>query len=586
MTVDLTLKSITFSISSLATYTGLTLTTLAQSPPPPGITLPPETPETIEQILPQPAVSPLPSQSPTPLPQPELQTPLPQPPPDITSPESDSEALPQSADRLFIKTIEVLGNTVLHSEIAALIAPWENREASFEDLLNLRSEITQLYLKNGYITSGAFLVNNQELSQGEVQIQVVEGELEQIEITGLNRLREGYIRRRLELATSPPLNQKRLETALQLLQLDPLLQQVNAELTAGSTPGRNSLQVQIKEAPAFHAGIATANNQSPSLGTVQNSINASYDNVLGFGDRFSAEYGITAGLNLYDLNYTIPINARNGTLSLRYSNSDSLIIEEPFEALEIRSESRTFSVNFRQPLIRTPEREFGIGIALDLRRSQTYILDDIPFSFSEGPDDGESNVTVIRFYQDWVNRSPGRVLAARSQFSFGLNAFDATINDISTDGQFFSWIGQFQWVEQLSPRALLVARINTQLTPDSLLSLERFSIGGVDTVRGYSQNQGVGDNGIVGTVEVRLPLTSNPRILQLSPFFEIGTVWNNRDANPEPATIAGLGLGLDWLITSDLSLRLDYGIPLIEVDDEGNSLQDNGLYFSLRYQPF
>ncbi len=118
MTVDLTLKSITFSISSLATYTGLTLTTLAQSPPPPGITLPPETPETIEQILPQPAVSPLPSQSPTPLPQPELQTPLPQPPPDITSPESDSEALPQSADRLFIKTIEVLGNTVLHSEIA------------------------------------------------------------------------------------------------------------------------------------------------------------------------------------------------------------------------------------------------------------------------------------------------------------------------------------------------------------------------------------------------------------------------------------------------------------------------------------
>jgi len=47
-----------------------------------------------------------------------------------------------------------------------------------------------------------------------------------------------------------------------------------------------------------------------------------------------------------------------------------------------------------------------------------------------------------------------------------------------------------------------------------------------------------------------------------------------------------LGLGLNWLITPDLSLRLDYGIPLIDVDDEGDSLQDNGVYFSLRYQPF
>ena len=577
MTVDLTVRWIALSISTLTTSTCLTLNTLAQSPPPPGVTLPPKTPETIEQTLPQPPASPLPLQPPTPPPQPQLQTPPSQAPPNITSPQSN---------RIFIKTLEVLGNTVLNKEIAALIKPWENREVSFEDLLNLRSEITQLYIKNGYITSGAFLVNNQELNQGEVQIQVVEGQLEKIEITGLNHLREGYVRRRLELATTPPLNKKRLETALQLLQLNPLFQQVNAELTAGSTPGRNILQVQLKEAPAFHAGIATANNQSPSLGSVQNSINASYDNVLGFGDRFSAQYSITSGLNLYDLNYTIPLNARNGTLTLSYSNTDSRIIQDPFKDLDIRSESRTFSANFRQPLIRTPQRELGIGLALDLRRSQTYILDDIPFSFSEGPDDGESKVTVIRFYQDWVNRSPGRVIAARSQFSFGIDAFDATVNNIGTDGRFFSWIGQFQWVEQLSPRALLVARINTQLTPDSLLSLERFTIGGVDTVRGYQQNQRVGDNGILGAVEVRLPLTSNPSILQLSPFFEIGTVWNNRDANPEPATIAGLGLGLNWLITPDLSLRLDYGIPLIEVDDKGDSLQDNGLYFSLRYQPF
>jgi len=565
--------------SSITTSACLALSAVAQSTPPPGVTIPPTAPDAVEQTIPKPSESPrlLPGETPTLPPLPELQTPPTQESPEVTPPSSNS---------IFIKKIEVLGNTVLQDKIAKLTQVYENREVTFEELLDLRSAIIQLYIQNGYITSGAFLPNNQDLSSGIVQIQVVEGEVEQIEIGGLRRLREGYVRSRIELATSTPLNQQRLEEALQLLQLDPLIERVNAELVAGSTPGSNILRVSLKEAPAFHAAFGVDNNQSPSIGSVQGSVEVSHDNVLGFGDRLSAQYGRTEGLDLYNLNYTIPVNARNGTFSLRYNNGDSRIIEEDFRDVGIRSETQTYSLNFRQPITRTPTREFALSLGLDLRRSQTYILDDRPFSFTEGPENGESKVTVIRFSQDWVNRGTRQVLAARSQFSLGIDAFDATINNTGTDGRFFSWLGQFQWVQQLSPRNLLVARIDAQLTPDSLLSLERFSIGGFDTVRGYRQNQLVSDNGILGSVEVRVPLTSNPRVLQLAPFFEIGTAWNNRDVDPNPATIAGLGLGLRWLITPDLSLRLDYGISLILVSERGNSLQENGLYFSVRYQPF
>lgn len=502
---------VAISGSCIATLACLALSAIAQSPPP-GVTIPPTAPDAVEQTIPNPSESPrlLPGETPSPPPEPELQTPPTQESPEVTSP---------SGERIFLKKIEVQGNTVLQDEIAALTQPYENREVTFEDLLQLRSAITQLYINNGYITSGAFLPSNQDLSSGIVQIQVVEGELEHIEIGGLRRLREGYVRSRIIRATSTPLNQKRLEEALQLLQLDPLIEQVNAELAAGSTPGRNILRVRLKEAPAFHAAISVENNQSPSIGSVQGSVEVSHDNVLGFGDRLSGKYGRTEGLNLYDINYTIPVNARNGTLSFRYNNGDSSIIEEDFRDVGIRSETQTYSLGFRQPITRTPTSEFALGLSLDLRRSQTYILDDIPFSFTQGPEDGESKVTVIRFSQDWVNRGTRRVLAARSQFSLGIDAFDATINNTGTDGRFFSWLGQFQWVQQLSPRNLLVARIDAQLTPDSLLSLERFSMGGVDTVRGYRQNQLVSDNGILGSVEVRVPLTSDPRILQLAPFF-------------------------------------------------------------------
>lgn len=557
----------------------LLLSPVAQSTAPPGVTIPPTAPGAVEQTIPKPSASPrpLPGETPSPPPLPQLQT--------LPTPESP-QVTPPSGERIFIKKIEVQGNTVLQDEIAKLTQNYENRSVTLEELLDLRSAIVQLYNKNGYITSGAFLPNNQDLSSGIVKIQVVEGEVEQIEIGGLRRLRSGYVRSRLKPATSTPLNQKRLEEALQLLQLDPLIERVNAELTAGSAPGRNILQVSLKEAPAFHAAFDVDNNQSPSIGSIQGSVSASHDNLLGFGDRISAQYGRTEGLNLYDINYTIPMNARNGTLSFRYNNDDSRIIQQEFRDVGIRSETQTYSLGFRQPIARTPTSEFALSLSLDLRRSQTYILNNIPFSFTQGPEKGKSNVTVIRFSQDWVNRGTRRVLAARSQFSLGIDAFDATINDTGTDGRFFSWLGQFQWVQQLSPRNLLVARIDAQLTPDSLLSLERFSMGGVETVRGYRQNQLVADNGILGSVEVRVPLTFDPRVLQIAPFFEIGTAWNNREINPEPATIASLGLGLRWLISPDLSFRLDYGIPLISVSNRGNSLQENGLYFSVRYQPF
>ncbi|MEQ9622317.1 ShlB/FhaC/HecB family hemolysin secretion/activation protein [Coleofasciculus chthonoplastes] len=552
--------------------------TVAQSSPPPGITIPEGAPETLEQTIPNPTdlSPPLPQETPLSPPQPNLQLPTtPQPP-----------QIPSLSPELFrINQIEVLGSTVLQSEITELTQTYHNQDVTFETLLELRQRITQLYIQQGYVTSGAFLPK-QDISDGMIQIQVVEGEIEQIQIQGLNHLKPGYVRRRLELATDTPFNRNRLEDALQLLQLDPLLNHINAELIAGSGSGKNILLLDLQETPSFHAGVSGANNQSPSIGSEQANLFMSHDNLFGFGDRVAAEYGFTEGLDSYRFNYGIPINARDGKISFSYSNSNSRILEVGFEDLGIRSESRTLSVNFRQPIVRSRFTELALGVSVDWRRSQSFLLNDIPFSFSQGPEDGESKVTVLRIFQEWSDRTPNRILAARSQFSLGLDAFDATINNTGTDGRFFSWLGQFQWVQRLSPKTVLLAEINTQLTPDSLLSLERFGIGGGDSIRGYRQNQQVTDNGIWGSLEVRIPLTSNPNQLQLVPFFDIGTAWNNQDDHPNPNTIASLGLGLNWRINSDLDLRLDYGIPLIKVNQRGDSLQESGFHFSLDYQPF
>ncbi|MBD2088932.1 ShlB/FhaC/HecB family hemolysin secretion/activation protein [Microcoleus sp. FACHB-1515] len=527
---------------------------------------------------PPPPVLPLPSDLPPP---PSLPS-DPAPPPTLPLPPSPvSPPAPESV-RFQLRDVEVQGSTVLQPEIAALIEPLRGQAVSFEDLVSLRSAITQLYIANGYVTSGAFLPNNQDLGSGIVRIQVIEGALEQIQITGLQRLQPNYVRDRLELAAQAPLNQQDLVEALQLLQLNPLIRQVNAELTAGSAPGRNLLLVAVQEADPVSLSLSVNNARSPSLGSNQLSVAATHSNLLGLGDSLSVSYGLTEGLDQFSVRYALPVNPQEGTVSLSFSRDDGRVVAADFADLGIRSNAETISIGFRQPIDRSPQTEFALSLGLDLRRSQTFILEDEPFSFSAGAEDGESNLTVLRFSQEWVDRDATRVLAARSQFSLGLNAFDATINTSGTDGEFFAWLGQFQYVQQVSPRLLLVSRVATQLTPDSLLSLERFGFGGVDTVRGYVQNQLVTDNGVLGSIEARLALDSADR-LQLIAFVDAGYGWNNRAPDP-PDPLVGVGLGLRWFATPDLALQLDYGIPLTQSDRQGSSLQENGIYFSVRSQ--
>ncbi len=563
---------------------------IAQSNPLDGVNIPPNTLQRLNETTPQ-------NTSPTPVP-----TPKPEVPPIFNNPGilEPSKTPVNTNVRVRIKKVNVLGNTVLQEEIDKIKKDYEERSYkgetfTFEQLIELRTKITQLYINNGYVTSGAFLLPDDpdpdpdklpDFNEYIVNIQVVEGELEKLEISGLSRLQEGYIRSRVNPAITKPLNVKRLREALQLLQIDPVLERVEAELIAGKKSGFSILALRLTEAPAFNAGIIIANNQSPSVGSIQGSVFVNHDNFLGFGDRFSAEYGLTQGLNLYSLGYTFPVTPNNGTFSVRYSNNNSVITEAPFDDLGIRSDSETLSFSLRQPIIRKPQTEFAVGLGLDLRRNQTFILDDVPFSFSTGPEEGESKVTAIRFFQDWLQRDATQVFAARSQFNFGIDAFDATINNFGTDGRFFSWVGQFQWAKQVSPRRTLIARIDTQLTPDSLLSLERFSIGGVSTVRGYRQNQITSDNGILASVEYSFPLIPRLRNLQLTPFVELGYGWNNRGENPQQNFIASFGSSLRWEITPSFDVTIDYGIPLVAVKDKGDSLQDNGLYFSLRYKPF
>jgi hemolysin activation/secretion protein len=265
-------------------------------------------------------------------------------------------------------------------------------------------------VRSGYVTSGAYLPL-QDLSDGTVVVQVVEGQLEKIEIRGLDRLQESYVRDRFREASQPPLKVDRISEALQLLEFNPLFQRVRADLKEGTSPGLSVLVVELKEAPAFSLGWQFDNYESPAIGEYKGTIFIEHQNLLGFGDRLSASYSLTEGLDKYEIGYKIPFNAKDGTIEVEYNSGDNRIVEK-FEELGIRAESDRFSVLVRQPLVKRSTEEIALFFSVDLQESRTFILEDIPFSFTEGSEEGKSRVTALRLGQEWISRSSNRVLAA------------------------------------------------------------------------------------------------------------------------------------------------------------------------------
>ncbi|MDZ8260534.1 ShlB/FhaC/HecB family hemolysin secretion/activation protein [Nostoc sp. ChiQUE01b] len=491
-----------------------------------------------------------------------------------------------------VNRIEVLGSTVFKAEqFATVTNPFVGRELTFAELLQVKDAITKLYTDNGYVTTGA-VVAPQTIEAGTIKIQVIEGSLQEIKIIGNRRLNTQYIRDRIKLGAGRPLNIPHLIEKLQLLRLDPRIQNLSAELQTGVQPGTNVLQVEIEEAETFKLTANLDNGRSPSVGSFRRGVDLQEANLLGLGDTLSVGYANTDGSNTINVNYTLPINAHNGTVSFGFSQGWNRVIEKPFSILDIQSNTQSYELGYRQPLIQKPTQELAVGLSFSRQSSQTELgIDNIgPFRLSPGADaNGKTNISALRFFQEYTQRSNQYVFAARSQFSLGVDWFGANVNENAPDSRFFAWRGQAQWVRQLAPDTLFLARGDFQLAADSLVPLEQFGLGGQLSVRGYRQDALLTDNGLLFSAEFRVPIVRAAKIggvLQLTPFVDIGKGWNTKGENPSPSTLVSTGLGLLWKQSDKFSARVDWGIPLISVDGEKRSLQENGLYFSVQYSPF
>ncbi|MCS6781685.1 MAG: ShlB/FhaC/HecB family hemolysin secretion/activation protein [Gloeomargarita sp. SKYBB_i_bin120] len=515
-------------------------------------------------------------------------------------------------EMLTVEAVEVVGSTILSPrQIRQLIEPVLFRRVTRRQLQDVADAITRIYVEQGYITSRAVVVE-ETIPLGKIRIDVIEGRLADIQITGNRRLSTAYIRSRLKLADKVPLNVNALEEQLRLLRATPYIENIEATLRPSEDPqaraGDSILLVKVLEdKQPLVLGVGFDNYIPPSISQQRGLFYLGYQNISGIGDEIFGSYtfGLTPSrfgvpaLNELDLRYRVPINPMDGTIQVRLVATASQITDRAFEALDINAISGLAEFSFRQPIIRSVRQELALSTGFTYQISQTFTFAG-PTPFGFGPDrDGSSRTSVLKFGVDYTYRDTSGVWLALSQFNLGLPIFNATLNGdgpfpgkVFPDGRFLSWQAQGLRLQNLGNDFLLILRGDVQLATRPLLAQHQFVIGGGQSVRGYRQNARSGDNGMRISAEFRIPAARDANgqpFFYLTPFIEFGRVWNNR-TNPNvlttPNTLAGAGIGFLWTPVPGLDVRFDAGVPIIYNRDRGFDMQDYGLYFSVVYRAF
>jgi hemolysin activation/secretion protein len=489
-----------------------------------------------------------------------------------------------------IRSIQIKGNTVFsENKFNSIVQEVEGKDFTQQEYIqtiqNITDKINALYQKDGYIAAAKPSENDP--NRGIIQINITESYLKNIRVEGTQQLKS-YVLNRLQLSNTEIINTAKIEDKLRLLKQDSLFTDVIATIKPLNNHEKE-LVVTVKEAPTVAANVSVDNFSPATVGSERVNVGLNYRNLTGLGDEFSANSTIsnTGGNKLFAVGYQVPLNAMNGSLQLSATFNSTKVTQSPFDVLNIQGEKQIYEIFYRQPLIRSSTEELALSLGLSIDNGQTFIFDK-PTGFGFGPDkDGVSRTSVVAFRQDYRKSDISGNWFLGSEFKIGTGLFNPTTNDSPVpDGYFLNWSGSLQREQRLSDSNSLLVRANAQITSDSLLPSQQFIIGGGQSVRGYRQNARSGDNGLSLSIEDRISLNSN---FQIAPFLDLGTVWNVAN-NPnqlssQPFLISS-GLGIIWKPFKFIQLRLDYAFPFINLQDKGNNIQDDGLYFNINVQPY
>jgi len=475
---------------------------------------------------------------------------------------------------------------------------YTDNRISPESLHEVKRRLTTYYQKRGYINSIA-IIPDQEVTDGIIRIRVIEGRLTAIQLFDNNQVSNAYIFARLEPVMEKKgriLNVYELEKSLQecipLLTRNPRIQKINVRLMPGISMGEATLEIHVIETPMMQIKLDVNNHHSPAIGSYCGEIGFRHLNPLGFGDAVHLQYGMTEGLDDMAFNYHFPINTR-AHFTFAADRSESVVIADPYDQFDLTNKVSRFSMGVTWPFFQNLAHEFSMTIRMERLHAETTFM-GYPFALGGADENGESDLSIAHCIHEWIHRSNKHVLGIRSTASFGLDAFDATINDSGPDGRFATWLIQTQYHRHLDFwDSEIIARLDLRYSNKQLMPSQKFVLGGAQSVRGYRENRITSDDGQLFSLQFQKPLTRFPLPgLSRKPddghlvgacFFDYGNAQNVDEADPKPNNISSIGTGFHWHINPGVVAKIYWAYALRDLErPEQNDIQDDGIHFQFQ----
>ncbi|MES2337124.1 MAG: ShlB/FhaC/HecB family hemolysin secretion/activation protein [Pseudomonadota bacterium] len=443
------------------------------------------------------------------------------------------------------------------ADFADIFARYIGRSVSSAELSRLAEEISARARGKGYVFASAS-IDPQRLTTGVLIVRYDPGVLDDIRIEGGDN---AAVRDALAPLLGKPAQMRQVERRLLLAgDIDGVAIRRSQFVRDGS---RGVLVVTIAQT-ATRVRAVLDNDSSAPIGPEQLRLDASLNGVLAKDDVLAVTY-VATPFEPDELQYIRGRYAkrvsRDGTeVSIGASVSSSRP-GDYLDALDIRGQSWSANIGLLQPLLRRRNGSLWFGANLDVRDSR---------QFRSGRLRRHDRIFAMRASVYGNATAVGGTVRGNLTLSHGLDGLGATgagdplASRDDSDSDFTHVVGWGDWTRPVGDGFSLRLAAQGQLASGPLLIAEEIGLGGAAFLRGYDYSERSGDEGYMGSAELRYDWR-NPlglgRKAQVYGFVDGGRVTNLADGYGGGALTSGGG-GIRADVSPSIDANVEVAVPL------------------------
>ncbi|QDP21209.1 ShlB/FhaC/HecB family hemolysin secretion/activation protein [Bradyrhizobium cosmicum] len=482
--------------------------------------------------------------------------------PAVGQPDTGGDTKPQ----FVLRSVTVSGaHAVSRDRIAAAYQPYLGKKVSQADLAAIAGAISDLYRADGFHLSRA-IVPPQDIGDGRVRIQVIEGAIVQVELKGDGAEQFGVRPVLGPVLAEQPSRLATLERQLFLVNGRPGVRITDSALEEiGGTTGRFRLVVSLKTWHVF-SSFGLDNLGSSSVGPWQTYATGAFNSYLTPGDTLAVNLSTIANdpreLGFARLSYDAPV----GVDGVRLGASILYSAVRPGDARRLDSDITTTEA-FEVRASTVPFMSQSSGLTLTVAGTFSNVSEHDIYGPWYNDHIRTASLTADYRLQDRFGGTNFATLTYRQGLDiFGASNFDDDL--LSRDGASsnFSvlnvWFTRYQTLNDAWSLKLSAA---SQTASRPLFTSQQFYLGGAAFGRGYGAAEISGDNGLAGSIELRFDQKLNFRYwtgYQLYAFGDAGAVWNDGYRLSDGLSLTSAGAGVRFFLPDELQLGLGVAVPL------------------------